>query len=111
MLGIFVLLLFWLLGSALVAVLAWPIPGSVVGLLGLWLALVVNGGVPDWLKKPSSLLIRYLTLLFVPAGVGLIDHWDRLMSHGIAMLVIIAISSVLTAVVMVLIFRAGRASS
>ena len=67
--------------------------------------------MPDWLKKPSSLLIRYLTLLFVPAGVGLIDHWDRLMSHGIAMLVIIAISSVLTAVVMVLIFRAGRASS
>ncbi|MDO7644944.1 MAG: CidA/LrgA family protein [Reinekea forsetii] len=105
------LLLFWLLGSALVAVLAWPIPGSVVGLLGLWLALVINGSVPDWLQKPSSLLIRYLTLLFVPAGVGLIDHWDRLMSHGIAMLVIIAISSVLTAVVMVLIFRAGRASS
>jgi holin-like protein len=110
-LGIFVLLLCWLLGSALVAVLGWPIPGSVVGLLGLWLALVINGGVPDWLKKPSGLLIRYLTLLFVPAGVGLIDHWDRLMSHGAAMLVIIAISSVLTAVVMVLIFKAGRASS
>jgi holin-like protein len=108
-LGIFVLLLFWLLGSALVAVLAWPIPGSVVGLLGLWLALVVNGGVPDWLKKPSSLLIRYLTLLFVPAGVGLIDHWDRLLSHGMAMLVIIAISSVLSAVIIVLIFKARRA--
>ena len=108
-LGIFVLLLFWLLGSALVAALAWPIPGSVVGLLGLWLALVVNGGVPDWLKKPSSLLIRYLTLLFVPAGVGLIDHWDRLLSHGMAMLVIIAISSVLSAVIIVLIFKARRA--
>ncbi|MDO7673899.1 MAG: CidA/LrgA family protein [Reinekea forsetii] len=103
------LLLFWLLGSALVAVLAWPIPGSVVGLLGLWLALVINGGVPDWLKKPSSLLIRYLTLLFVPAGVGLIDHWDRLLSHGMAMLVIIAISSVLSAVIIVLIFKARRA--
>jgi len=108
-LGIFVLLLFWFGGSVLVDWLQWPIPGSVVGLLGLWVVLVVHGGVPEWLKKPSSLLIRYLTLLFVPAGVGLIEHWDRLMTHGFSMLGIITISSLLSAVAMVLIFKATRA--
>lgn len=109
--GIFVLITFWLAGSALVDWLGWPIPGSVVGLLGLWIALVLNGGVPKWLKQPSSLLIRYLTLLFVPAGVGLIEHWDRLMEFGVEMLIIIAVSSTITAVAMILIFKAARVRS
>lgn len=108
MLGILVLLLFWLGGSALVEWLHWPIPGSVVGLLGLWIALILYGGVPEWLKQPSGLLIRYLTLLFVPAGVGLIQHWDRLTTHGVAMLVVIALSTLLTTCVMVFIFKTAK---
>lgn len=109
MLGMFVLISFWLAGSVLVDWLDWPIPGSVVGLLGLWLALVINGGVPDWLKQPSTLLIRYLTLLFVPAGVGLIEHWDRLKQYGPETLVIIAVSTVITAIAMIIIFKLSRA--
>lgn len=108
MLGLFVLITFWLLGTVLVGWLGWPIPGSVVGLLGLWCVLIINRSVPAWLKPPSSLLIRYLTLLFVPAGVGLILHWDRLMSHGLAMLVIITISTLAAALLMVLVFKLAR---
>ncbi len=108
MLGIFVLILYWFAGSALVAWAGWPIPGSVVGLLGLWLTLVIHGSVPHWLKQPSSLLLRYLTLLFVPAGVGLIEHWARLQENGLQILVIIAASSLLTALAMVAIFKLAR---
>jgi len=107
-LGIFVLILYWFAGSALVAWAGWPIPGSVVGLLGLWLTLVIHGSVPDWLKQPSSLLLRYLTLLFVPAGVGLIEHWARLQENGLQILVIIAASSLLAALAMVAIFKLAR---
>jgi holin-like protein len=108
LIGIFVLILFWFAGSAFVEWFGLPIPGSVVGLLALWLVLVVHGGVPDWLKQPSSLLIRYLTLLFVPAGVGLIEHWTRLQDYGLEMLAIIAGSSLLAAVLMVAIFKLAR---
>lgn len=108
MLGIFVLILFWLGGTVLVDWLGWPIPGSVVGLLGLWCVLIINGGVPKWLKQPSNLLIRYLTLLFVPAGVGLILHWDRLMTHGLAMLTIITVSTLAAALLMVAVFKLAR---
>lgn len=108
MLGIFVLIGFWLLGSAFVEWVNWPIPGSVVGLLGLWVALVINGGVPSWLKQPSSLLIRYLTLLFVPAGVGLVEHWARLQGYGLQMLAIIAVSSLLACLAMIVIFKVSR---
>ncbi len=107
-LGIFVLLSYWLMGTALVTWLQWPIPGSVVGLLGLWLSLVIYGSVPPWLKLPSSLLIRYLTLLFVPAGVGLIEHWSRLQQNGWKILVIITVSSLLAAVAMVFIFKVAK---
>jgi holin-like protein len=108
-LGIFVLIGFWLLGTAFVEWVNWPIPGSVVGLLCLWVALVINGGVPSWLKPPSSLLIRYLTLLFVPAGVGLIEHWTRLQGYGLQMLAIIAVSSLLACLAMIAIFKMSRA--
>ncbi|WP_161599303.1 CidA/LrgA family protein [Reinekea blandensis] len=111
MLGLFVLIAFWLGGTVLVDWLGWPIPGSVVGLLGLWLVLVINRGVPQWLKPPANLLIRYLTLLFVPAGVGLINHWDRLMTSGLAMVAIIAVSTLLAAVAMVGIFKITQRGS
>ena len=111
MFGFFVLIAFWFAGSALVTWLHWPIPGSVVGLLGLWIVLIIHGGVPDWLKQPSNLLLRYLTLLFVPAGVGLIKHWDLLTHYGLQIVLIIAISSVLAAIAMIAIFKlAGTAN-
>jgi holin-like protein len=103
--GLFVLILYWFLGTALVAWAGWPIPGSVVGLMGLWVTLVFYGQVPDWLKLPSNILIRYLTLLFVPAGVGLIEHLGRLQSLGVEMFAIIAASTLITVVAMVAIFK------
>lgn len=108
MVGFFVLCLFWLLGMAISEFFSLPIPGSVMGLMGLWLTLVIYGQVPPWLKQPSSLLLRYLTLLFVPAGVGLMLHWDRLMASGFAMLIIITLSTVAAATVMTAVFKLFR---
>lgn len=108
MVGFFVLCLFWLLGMAISEFFSLPIPGSVIGLIGLWVALVFYGQVPSWLKQPASLLLRYLTLLFVPAGVGLMLHWDRLMASGFAMLIIITVSTIAAATVMTAVFKAFR---
>jgi holin-like protein len=47
-------------------------------------------------------------LLFVPAGVGLIEHWDRLQSYGIQMLVIIALSTLSAALAMIAVFKLSR---
>ncbi|MCH8531647.1 MAG: CidA/LrgA family protein [Saccharospirillum sp.] len=107
-LGFFILLVFWMLGEAVTQLIGWPIPGNVVGLVLLWVALVFYKQVPSTLQQASSGLIRYLTLLFVPAGVGLIQHWDRLMSHGHWMILAIALSTLLAAVVMVVLFKLFR---
>lgn len=62
------------LGELLARGLAMPVPGPVIGMLILLVGLIVRGRVPDSLRKSGEGLLRYLTLLFVPAGVGMMVH-------------------------------------
>jgi holin-like protein len=46
--------------------------------------------------RPTSLgLLQHLSLLFVPAGVGVMVHWHRLAAEGVAIVVAIVVSTVL----------------
>ncbi|GAB3104529.1 CidA/LrgA family protein [Aestuariicella hydrocarbonica] len=65
------LLFFQLCGETLVSVLHSPIPGPVAGMLLLWIALAIKGGPSKDLDQVSHTLIQYLSLFFLPAGVGL----------------------------------------
>lgn len=90
-----VLLVFQLVGETFVALLRLPLPGPVLGLALLALALAAQ---PHWLHRlrPTALaLSKHLSLLFVPAGVGVMVHFKRLSEEGIALIVAIAISTVL----------------
>ena len=99
------ILLCQLAGEVIVRALALPMPGPVVGLvllLGLLLTrdrFVVlaqgplrQGGVEDTAKG----LLAHLSLLFVPAGVGVVQKLDLLAERGTAIAVILAISVVIT---------------
>ncbi|GAA5315910.1 MAG: CidA/LrgA family protein [Candidatus Pelagadaptatus aseana] len=66
-----VLLLFQLIGETLVDLTGLPIPGPVIGMLLLWIGLHVKNGASSELTSLSDNLIRHLSLLFLPAGVGL----------------------------------------
>jgi holin-like protein len=88
MLGAFFLLvLAQLAGAGLQIALHLPLPGPVIGLFLLALVLALR---PAW--QPAGLvpvaggLLRHMGLLFVPAGVGLIDHLDLLRSQPLALL-------------------------
>jgi len=69
--GLFILLLFQWLGEMLVSYSQAPVPGAVIGMLLLLLALLVRQQVSTGLQQASHSLIQYLSLLFLPAGVGL----------------------------------------
>lgn len=80
--GLIILLLFQLSGEAVVALLDLPVPGTVIGMLLLWLGLHLRGGPSEGLRKTSMQLVQHLSLLFLPAGVGLFflpahiqQHW------------------------------------
>ncbi|MEJ7137696.1 CidA/LrgA family protein [Amphibiibacter pelophylacis] len=68
------LLGFQLVGEALVVALGWSVPGPVIGMLLLLAVLVWRGGPGEDLRQVSGTLLQHLSLLFVPAGAGVLVH-------------------------------------
>jgi putative effector of murein hydrolase LrgA (UPF0299 family) len=108
------LLLCQLAGEALARGLNLPAPGPVIGMalmIGL-LALrervsnvlpqeINDGGV----ERVSKNILAHLSLLFVPAGVGVVQNLDLFARHGFALAVALVVSTVLALVVTVAVFR------
>ena len=68
------LLVFQLAGEVLVRSLQLPVPGPVVGMLLLLLVLIWRGEPGENLRSAGQGLLANLSLLFVPAGVGIMVH-------------------------------------
>lgn len=106
-----------LIGEVMVRGLNLPMPGPVIGLILLLLLLLardrfaVLGRGPlqgpqqsDGVESASRGLLSHLSLLFVPAGVGVVQKLDLLAEHGVAILAILAASVVITLLVTVTTF-------
>jgi len=94
--GLATLLLFQLLGEAIVIVLQLPVPGPVVGMLLLFLALLVRGRVPKELESTSKGLLNHLALMFVPAGTGVVAYLALLRQEWLPITVALIGSTVMT---------------
>lgn len=94
-----VLLLFHLLGEILVRLLGLPLPGPVAGLVLLFLVLLWRGGVPPALKETGQGLLRHLSLLFIPAGVGVMEYFALIQAEWLALIATLVGSTLLTVVV------------
>lgn len=70
-----ILLLCQLVGTAIQDASGMPIPGPVIGMFLLFVGLLIRGKVPDELSRVSRGLLDNLSLLFVPAGVGIMQQW------------------------------------
>lgn len=88
-----------LLGEVIARFLALPVPGPVVGLALLLLTLSFRGAVGEQLGDLANGLLRHLSLLFVPAGVGVIRHAESVAADGVAIAVTLVGSTLLTIVV------------
>lgn len=106
MLGaITVLLVYQLAGEVLVQLTGLPVPGPVVGMLLLFLTLIARGGVPEAFRNTAQQLLSHLSLLFVPAGVGVMLHFGRLGKEWLALSVALVASTVITIAVTALVMR------
>lgn len=70
-----------------------PLPGPVIGLVLLLLWLLWRGGPDAELETTGNWLLRHFGLLFVPAGVGVINQLDALRENWLALLVAIPVST------------------
>lgn len=93
------LLLFQLTGEAIARGFDLPVPGPVLGMLLLFVALVLRGGPGDELRTTSQNLLQHLSLLFVPAGTGIVVHLHRVADEWLALLLALVVSTLATLVV------------
>jgi holin-like protein len=110
------ILLCQLAGEVFVRGLGLPMPGPVVGLLLLLLlllardrfAILARGPLQgDGVESASRGLLANLSLLFVPAGVGVVQKLDLIAEHGFAVAAVLAISVLVTLLVTVATFLAA----
>ncbi|HEY1844904.1 MAG TPA: CidA/LrgA family protein [Buttiauxella sp.] len=65
-------------GIAIASLLPITIPGSIIGMLILFVLLSLQILPAKWVKPSCHLLIRYMALLFVPIGVGVMQYYSVL---------------------------------
>jgi putative effector of murein hydrolase LrgA (UPF0299 family) len=107
-----VLLLFQCLGEGVTFVTGLPIPGPVVGMLLLLAALLARPRLFKLVEGTANELLRHLSLLFVPAGVGIVAVAGSGSGHWLAILVALVASTLLTMAVTALVLHAlGRGTS
>lgn len=108
------LLVCQLVGEAIARGLDWPVPGPVIGMVLMLilllarekLKLVLPVEVCDgMLERTSNGLLSNLSLLFVPAGVGVVQRLDLFAAHGLAIFAAIFVSTVLALLATVATFR------
>jgi putative effector of murein hydrolase LrgA (UPF0299 family) len=99
------LLVCQLAGETLVRIAVLPLPGPVVGMMLLCGLMLVRTRLPGALGDTSDGLLRHLSLLFVPAGVGVVQHLDRLGTDGARLLVVVVLATVITLAVTAVVFE------
>ena len=101
-----ILLLAQLVGEALHRALHLPLPGPVLGMALLALVLLLRRRPPDEaLVKTSNGLLRWLGLLFVPAGAGVVANLGLLRSAWLPIAVALVVSTLLTITVTALVMQ------
>lgn len=105
--AIVVLLLCQLAGEMLAHVLALPLPGPVIGLVLLLAALLLRLPLPAATAETADGLLRHLSMLFVPAGVGVVQQLDLLGKEGGRLLVVVMLSTTVALAVTAVVFAAA----
>lgn len=103
--GLCVILICQLAGEAVVRGLGIPVPGPVLGLLLMLLLLLLRDRFPllsfgplrgDAIVGVARGLLANLSLLFIPAGVGIVQLINVLLEHGWAIVFALAVSVIAT---------------
>ncbi|MCI8339651.1 MAG: CidA/LrgA family protein [Lachnospiraceae bacterium] len=73
-----IILLFTFGGEVLHALLPFPVPGSIYGLLLLFLCLEFGAVKAESIRETATWLVEMIPVMFVPAGAGLLKSWGVL---------------------------------
>ena len=90
-LGFAIILVFLVLGEVVSALIGHFMPGSVIGMILLFIALCTRLVRPEWIRRPAEFLTKNMTVLFIPSAIGIIDQWGLVKVNIIPWLAILFI--------------------
>jgi holin-like protein len=99
------LLVCQLAGEVIVRGLGLPLPGPVVGMALLVVLILVRAPLPKDLGSTADGLLKHLSLLFVPAGVGVVQHIGMLGRDGLQLIAVVVLGTAITLTVTALTFE------
>ncbi|WP_429407089.1 CidA/LrgA family protein [Paraburkholderia sp. GAS82] len=100
------LLVFQCLGEGVSYLFKLPVPGPVIGMLLLFGFLMLRPQVADAIEPTALELLRHLSLLFIPAGVGIMVSAGKVRGDALAVVVSLVVSTTLAIAVTALVTRA-----
>ena len=106
-----ILLVCQLVGETIVQLAGIPVPGPVLGMVLLLAGLMLRGRLgrtdkpPEALGKTADGLLQHLSLLFVPAGVGVMLHLPLIAREWPAIVTALVGSTILTIIVTAVVMR------
>lgn len=93
--GFFIILAHLVAGNLLSELLGGSIPGSVLGMILMFISLL-TGLVKDYqIRRVATFLTDNMTIFFIPAFMGIMDLWGIIRMNLLAWIAVVVLSTVL----------------
>ena len=90
-----IIMLFTFLGEVLKALLTFPVPASIYGLLALLIALETKLLPLASVRDVGEFFVEIMPLTFIPAGVGLLESWGVMKPMLGSLVLTVVVSTIL----------------
>lgn len=94
--GVTLLLVYQLVGEVSTRLLHLPVPGPVLGMVLLFITLLLRNSMEQVVEPAASALLSHLSLLFVPAGVGVMVHMGRMGDAWLPIVMALVVGTLIT---------------
>lgn len=93
--GVFIILLFYFLGQGICYLIDGFIPGSILGMILLFISLHLKVIKPDQVKEVANAFTRNMAVFFIPAGAGLLGAFGLISKFWMTILIVCSVSTIL----------------
>lgn len=97
--AISLILAFQVIGELISRFTGIPVPGPVIGMMLMLFAFFLKDGLIDRIRPTAGGLLSNLSLLFVPAGVGIIQYGDLFIEEGLGIAAVLVLSTLIAMLV------------
>ena len=92
--GFFLILAHLVAGNLLSTLIGGFVPGSVIGMVLLFISLMTGLVKDHQIRKVATFLTDNMTVLFLPAFIGIMDLWGVIKMNLVAWVAVVVLSTV-----------------